>query len=115
MAGSPGNKALELIRRNIKEGRERAGLTQEQLAQKVHITASQISKIETGKSYGDLGTIMAIAAVLYPDPLEVFRDETDIDERLKQRCRLIEELPEDKQEEILQIIESALRLAQKPD
>ena len=57
-------KVKELIGRNIRRNREMAELKQEVLAQKLNITASALSQIETGKTDMSVDRIEQIATAL---------------------------------------------------
>lgn len=48
----------------IKDARERRGLTQEELAEKVHVVRQTVSKWEKGQSVPDADTLMALAEAL---------------------------------------------------
>ena len=53
----------QIVRAMI-EGRERAGLTQEQLAEVTGITQADISRLENGEANPSLGTLKRLAAGL---------------------------------------------------
>ena len=57
-------KVKELIGRNIRRNREMAEMKQEVLAQKLSITASALSQIETGKTDVSVDRIEQIATAL---------------------------------------------------
>lgn len=57
-------KVKELIGRNIRRNREMAEMKQEVLAQKLNITASALSQIETGKTDMSVDRIEQIATAL---------------------------------------------------
>ena len=57
-------KVKELIGRNIRRKRELAEMKQEVLAQKLNITASALSQIETGKTDMSVDRIEQIATAL---------------------------------------------------
>lgn len=50
--------------KQIKKYRKLAGLTQEQLANKVHVSTTHIGLVETGKRHFSLKTLQKIASVL---------------------------------------------------
>lgn len=51
------------IGKNIKEQRNRVGMTQEQLATQLHVTRQAVSSWENGKTRPDLETVKAIADI----------------------------------------------------
>jgi transcriptional regulator with XRE-family HTH domain len=64
----------------IKEWRKHRGLTQEQLAERIGITKSYVSKIESGKKRYDQPFLEAAAVVLQCEPADLLvRDPGDPD------------------------------------
>lgn len=64
----------------IKQWRKHRGLTQEQLAERIGITKSYVSKIEAGKKRYDQPFIEAAAVVLSCEPVDlIVRDPSDPD------------------------------------
>lgn len=61
-----------LLGARIKELRKRAGLSQDQLAEKVGIEAKYLSRIEVGKRYPSLETLEKIADALQVEMKELF-------------------------------------------
>jgi putative transcriptional regulator len=53
-----------ILRINLKEWREKAGLTQEQLADALGVRQSQISMIENGKAFTSLQRLIKIRDIL---------------------------------------------------
>ena len=76
------------IPKNIKRLRQQAGLTQEQLAEKLFVTRQTVSLWENGKTQPDVQTLERIAAVFQVDLMTVLyggnRARTD-DDRYRQR------------------------------
>ncbi len=62
-----------LIGERIKRLRKRAGLTQEQLAERVGLDARHLSRLEVGRHCPSLDTLERIARVLDVPLLEFFR------------------------------------------
>ena len=58
---------MNTLANNIKELRRRAGMTQEALAQTLHVTRQAISNWENGKNQPDLDMLSALAAALDTD------------------------------------------------
>ena len=73
------------IEKKLKNARENAGLTQEQVAEKIMVTRQTISNWETGKSLPDIISIMNLSG-LY---------QISIDELLKEDKRMKEKLEKD--------------------
>jgi transcriptional regulator with XRE-family HTH domain len=57
---------------NVAHARERCGLSQSQLARKVDVVDTYISRIETGRSTPSFGLIVRLAAELNTTPSELF-------------------------------------------
>ena len=73
------------IEKKLKNARENAGLTQEQVAEKIMVTRQTISNWETGKYLPDIISIMNLSG-LY---------QISIDELLKEDKRMKEKLEKD--------------------
>ena len=56
-----------MVGRNLKRLRQRAGLTQDALAERLHVTRQAVSSWETGKTAPDVETLMALAEALEVD------------------------------------------------
>lgn len=56
-----------MVGRNLKRLRQRAGLTQDVLAERLHVTRQAVSSWETGKTAPDVETLTALAAALEVD------------------------------------------------
>lgn len=59
---------------NLRKARERAGLTQEQVALASGTPQAHYSRIETGKRDPGIRTLMRIAAALKTTPADLLRD-----------------------------------------
>ena len=59
------------ISKNIREVRLRRGMSQEQLAQALHVTRQTVSNYETGRSRPDVETLTLLAQVLEADVREL--------------------------------------------
>ena len=72
----------------LRQRRKELGLTQEQLAEKLHVSTAAVSKWELGKSLPDIAKIEDLAAALEVSVLEVLRGEKSVqdlpDEPLKE-------------------------------
>lgn len=87
---------MESIGRNIAYFRKKAGLTQEELSEKMNVTAQAVSKWENDQSYPDLPCAKKLAQVLRVSTDELFDGErslpveTDADEaRISRRFVVI--------------------------
>lgn len=56
-----------MVGRNLKRLRQRAGLTQDALAERLHVTRQAVSSWETGKTAPDVETLTTLAAALEVD------------------------------------------------
>lgn len=56
------------ITKNIRRFRKEQGLSQNELAEKLHVTRQTISNWETGKTYPDLDTVIQLSDILQTDP-----------------------------------------------
>ena len=63
-----------LISHNVAVYRKRAGMSQEDLAERLHVSRQTISKWETGQSLPSAETLMALASAL-GTPLDFFSSE----------------------------------------
>jgi len=70
------NSLRTVLAQNIKENRRILGLTQAQLAEKVHTSANYIALIETKKKFPKPEKLERIAAALEIDPPALFTTET---------------------------------------
>lgn len=52
----------------LKQARVRSGMSQEELANRVHLSVSMIQSIETGRRDGSTKTLIALAAALNTTP-----------------------------------------------
>ena len=68
--------ALTLILgKNVKSYREKMGLSQEKLAEKIKVTKNTISDIETGKKFATAKTLEKLAAVFGFEVYELLKPE----------------------------------------
>lgn len=62
---------MNVIAKNIKKLRERKGLTQEELGEKLHVTRQAVSNWETGKNQPDIEMLISLAEMLEVDIKEL--------------------------------------------
>ena len=67
---------MTVIGNNIKSNRQKLGITQEQLAEKINVTRQAVSNWENGKTDPDLETISAIAEIFKIDSYELINNKT---------------------------------------
>ena len=65
----------QLFGGNVRKYRKQAGLTQEQLSERLDITQKHLSIIETGPQFASAALIEKIADVLQVSPAELFADD----------------------------------------
>lgn len=76
---------MNVIAKNIKKLRERKGLTQEELGEKLHVTRQAVSNWETGKNQPDIETLTSLAAVLEVEIQEVLYGPYSYEEQRKKK------------------------------
>lgn len=59
---------------NLSRARERCGLSQSQLARKVDVVDSYVSRLETGRATPSFSLIVRLAATLDSTPADLFAD-----------------------------------------
>ena len=62
---------MNVVGRNLKQLRQRAALTQDALAERLHVTRQAVSSWETGKTQPDIETLTALAEALNADVREL--------------------------------------------
>lgn len=82
-----------IVGEKIKENRDKAGYTQEELANRIGVSRQTLSKWENGKTYPDIGNVLLLAE-LFETTVDAFIRETTTTEvhvhkeqRLRQRHR----------------------------
>lgn len=93
-----------MINDNIKKYRRKKGLTQEEMAQKLHVVRQTVSKWETGKSVPDAEVLIRMAEVLDVSVNELLGIESvqgNMDEVAEELIRVKERLEEQNRREIL--------------
>lgn len=74
--------ALELIGKKIREERERRGWAQKDLAEKLYVDTSTISRMEKGNNIGNLEKLVLVANSLNIDVMELIA--AGVDNNVKQ-------------------------------
>ena len=75
----------ELIGKKIREEREKRGLLQKDLAERLYVAASVISRMEKGKNIDNLERLVLVANSLNIDVLELIAAGVKITPEQKQR------------------------------
>lgn len=65
------SEVRQMVGRNLKRLRQRAGLTQDALGERLHVTRQAVSAWETGKNQPDVETLAALAEALGADVREL--------------------------------------------
>jgi len=73
------NQFKTLLAKNIKRARNRAGLTQQELAELCGLSTNYLATLETGGKFPSSDTLEIIAKALRLKPYELFVDESDIE------------------------------------
>ena len=66
-----GGEAMNAVGKNLKQLRQRAELTQDALAERLHVTRQAVSSWETGKTQPDIETLTDLAEALHADVREL--------------------------------------------
>lgn len=102
---------LKAVGRRIKQAREAKGLTQEQLAEKVSLSASHMSVIERGVKPPKLETFVDIANVLNVDANSILTDVLSVSNEIvsTQISARLSALPSAKQKKILRVLDTLIQ------
>ena len=76
-----------LLGKNVKYYRFRTGLTQEQLAEKINVSANYIGRLERGQHNPSLAKLELIANILSIEPYELLIKHSGID-RIPNRIKI---------------------------
>jgi transcriptional regulator with XRE-family HTH domain len=101
-----------LIGRRIKRLRSRLGLTQDQLAENVHISPKYLSNIERGKENPTLDTLLRLTKSLKVETWEVFfldsEQPTNTKTQRKMAAHLLEEVSDEQLGVVMRLLRAAL-------
>lgn len=101
----------QLFGQRVKRLRARLGLTQDQLAERIHISPKYLSNIERGKENPTLDTLLRMAKSLKVEPWEMFFVELESlnHQTLKKKIgQLLEETDEERLRLIMQLLQAVL-------
>ncbi|MBR5428064.1 MAG: helix-turn-helix transcriptional regulator [Clostridia bacterium] len=103
------------IGKRIQENRKRAGLTQEQLAEKIGISTNYLSAVERGVYALSLEKLVAAMNILQCSADDLFQDV--IDAGYKRKASILEDklnnLPGEERRKILNVVEVMIDSAKK--
>ncbi|MGF7145492.1 transcriptional regulator with XRE-family HTH domain [Anaerotaenia torta] len=102
---------LKAIGQRIKQAREAKGLTQEQLAEKVALSASHISVIERGIKAPKLETLVEILNILKVDANFILTDVLSVSNEIVSSLlsNKLSALPETHQKKILRVLDTLIQ------
>lgn len=93
----------------FREWRKHRGMTQEDLAAEVGVTASSISQLETGKQGWTDATLIALADALHCQPADLLmRNPLDKDAPYS-LWEKVQKAPKGKRQEIIAVVETLLK------
>lgn len=103
-----------LVGRNIAERRKRIGMSQEKLAEELEISASSLSRIESGQATPRFARLEDLAKILQCEVADLFRSR---DQPLSVRLETIEDmlkgLPAPTQEDLVHLLVVAIQMIKK--
>lgn len=102
---------LKAVGQRIKQAREAKGLTQEQLAEKVNLSASHMSAIERGVKQPKLETFVEITNVLKIDANSILADVLSVSNEIlsSQLSIRLSTLPVIQQKKILRVLDTLIQ------
>lgn len=102
---------LKAVGQRIKQAREIKGLTQEQLAERVNLSASHMSVIERGVKPPKLETFVEIANILEVDANSILTDVLSVSNEIvsSQLSIRLSALPTTQQKKILRILDTLIQ------
>lgn len=98
-----------MLRLRLREWRRHRGLTQEQLAGRVDLTAASISRLENGKQNYIQETLEALASALNIDVPDLFRPPLTPEQEAWRT--LVGRVPPEKRPQVTKIIEALIDAA----
>lgn len=106
---------IELLGESIRKLREQRKFSQKEVANAINVAPTQYSRVETGKVMPSVKTLIKVARVL-DVPIDAIingsanpnQEITIKDKSLFEKVRLIDELPEEEKNVVIQIIDLAL-------
>lgn len=99
------------IGKRIREYREKASITQEQLAEAIGMTPTSVSNIERGINYPTLENFIRIANVINVSADLLLSDviENSADAKSSELSEKLKSLPPEKRQQILTVVETLIK------
>ena len=103
------------IGKRIKEYRQKSGITQEELAERLNLSISYISSIERGESFPRFDNLISIINEIHASADQIFADVIDYTYQTKARMLSdqIKELPVKEQNRIFAVVETLINETKK--
>lgn len=103
-----------LVGKNITEKRKRLGMTQEKLAERMDISGSALSRIESGQATPRFERLEDLANILQCEVADLFRNyEQSLSIRLETIEDLLKPLPVTTQEDLVHLLMVAIQMVKK--
>ena len=102
------NSVEQIIGKRIQKLRQEKGYTQQQFAEKIHLSANYLSDIERGNSSARLDKLVTIINALECSADDVFTDVIDFGYkvRISRLAERLDALPPEEQEKAMAILEA---------
>ena len=94
---------------NLKYYREKAGFTQEQVANELRVTRQSISRWENGKSYPDLDNLALISELYQVSIDHLIKENEELFKKIDQNAQEIQ----DKKQKLVEIEQEVLQITSK--
>ena len=94
---------------NIKRLRLEKNLSQNELAEKIHLSEKYLSAIETGKKWGSFDTLLALSEALSVQPYELLLPKAEV---LSYNAKRTKELMKSLRRNLNEMLDSVEKLAQ---
>ncbi|WP_300123056.1 helix-turn-helix domain-containing protein [uncultured Enterococcus sp.] len=94
---------------NLKYYREKAGFTQEQVANELRVTRQSISRWENGKSYPDLDNLVLISELYQVSIDHLIKENEELFKKIDQNAQEIQ----DKKQKLVEIEQEVLQITNK--
>lgn len=103
-----------LVGKNIVERRKRIGMTQDSLAEALHISGAALSRIERGLSAPKFGRMQELANLLQCEVADLFRnDQKSLSVRIDTIEDMLKGLPDSTQEDLVHLLVVAIQILKK--
>lgn len=103
-----------LVGRNIAERRKRQGFSQDRLAEALDISASALSRIESGQATPRFERLEELANILQCEVADLFRrNDQSLSVRLETIEDMLKPLPAETQEDLVHLLVVAIQMVKK--